>query len=230
MALRCLAKPALIIAHQRSGSTMLCEALSNHPDIFCVREEPYHRNSLWRRSCKDPARIIWSQHYYRLSMFRIMANSILGGKPGLLALIKAKKPKIIHLKRVDLLRQAISIEINEMDLKDHPTHTWKSLDPKPVKLNTGRVVHRIRVLQQEHYDCVKLLASLGVEYVTITYEELLGDLEEARTLRVGHLLRFLEVEVLPLKVNLRKLHRGSLDDLVVNLSELSSHPTVAGYL
>lgn len=227
MALLGLARPALIISHQRTGSTMLCEALSNHPDVFCVREEPYHRDSLWRRQAKNPAAIIWAQHYYKVAMFRIMANSLLGGKQGLEALIQAKKPKVIHLHRRDLVSQAVSIEINAKGFKGHPTHCWKPQNPKPVQLRAGKIAHRIRDLQKEQNDLRRWFRKAGLEVLELTYESLVGDPpKEVEELDRPDICRFLDVRATKLPVTLKKLHKGDLNGTVMNLRSLLSHPVV----
>jgi hypothetical protein len=70
--------PAVVLALPRSGTTFLCHALSNHPEIFCPRDEPIHPRGWSYRyfnsmlTAVDVLKFIHNQAFYSVNMCKVM--------------------------------------------------------------------------------------------------------------------------------------------------------------
>ena len=68
--------PAIIIAGPHTGGTFLAHGLSNHPDVYCERQEVLHLGSSYRMieaglSSLDILKIVWGQTGYLVSACKL---------------------------------------------------------------------------------------------------------------------------------------------------------------
>ena len=83
-------QPAIIIAGPRTGGTFLAHGLSNHPQVYCERQEIIHVNSSYRLvglglMPADILRIVWGQSGYLVSACKLQYSQ--AGYPGIWELI-----------------------------------------------------------------------------------------------------------------------------------------------
>jgi hypothetical protein len=109
--------PAVVLALPRSGTTFLCHALSNHPEIFCPRDEPIHPRGWSYRyfnsmlTAVDVLKFIHNQAFYSVNMCKVMYYQV---TEEVMRYLAARKAKIIHLVREDLVRLTVSQVITAM--------------------------------------------------------------------------------------------------------------------
>lgn len=169
----------LIIAPTRSGGTLLSHALDSHPDIYCHRDEPMHKNNPIWRICGTPfialdtclkmpgyeasgAKITYEQ-YKRIGMETVNA---------------LKPDKIIHLYRDNALERIASEYVRQADKENGlRTHTRESRDLQAVYLHPGNTIKELKKYSEDVSHFRKHLKQLANAfgknaYYEVTYEQL----------------------------------------------------------
>jgi len=224
------ASPALLIAGVRTGGTFLSVALSNHPQIFCARGEPFHRRSLWKSAIPDEAarlELLWNQQGYVISMFKISVADV--RKPSRWSAIKGRlKIKILSLTRENSLEQAASNEINRMHcsgkLRSHPAHSFDEVNPAPVVLGVGSFIKEYKRAIGAKKRTRKMLGNLSNPVLYLTYEQITrggkGEVTQIPEEASKRICKFLGVDLLPLSSQLRKIHKRPYEEIVTNWREI----------
>lgn len=232
--------PAVIIASPRSGTTFLCHALSNHPEIFCPRDEPIHPYGWSRQYFKsmltaiEVLHFIHQQAFYSVNMCKIMYYQATGEVMKYLA---DRQAKIIHLVREDLIRLTVSQIISEMTsegriidrpiLSHQPSHAISVyLDPidfmQTLLVAEERISHWRRIL--------RWYPTLEVKYADMVK----GEGNEAKEIPqelAYEICDFLDVARYPLHpAGLRAINTPfPLERLVANWDELQEKLKGEGY-
>jgi hypothetical protein len=220
---------AVIIADVRTGGHFLTSCLSMHPQIFCVREEPFHKKSAWKPLGRGPAtQLIWSQHYYDVCMFKCTPSQIFPGKHKLWKIIVKSGAKIIYLKRENMVEQAISDAINRARKEGHPAHRFSgdlssSVSPPPVFIAVDEAKRSMRGLLQRARRTETLIRRAPVEVLNLTYEELIDPDEFSTEIPEStgdRICSFLGVLKCKLWSRMEKVHRAPYIDFVSNWEEI----------
>lgn len=180
----------LILAYQRSGSTMLVTALSSHPRCVCYSEVFNERTSMmWGRGLADGSRLL--NQYRDRCPDRFLERLVFGGyEPGieavgfkafpghvrdarfarvLEALIAAPDVRLLHLKRWNRLAQVLSL------VRAHQTGVWHDHgsareDRTPLRIEPATCERAFREMAADERYFDRLVA--GRPVLPITYEDM----------------------------------------------------------
>lgn len=218
------ARPAILIAGPRTGGTLLSCYLSNHPQIFCARGEPFHWGSRWLHAIPDwkvRFDLLMRQPFYEVSMFKAMDRNIFGLSevweflqhydPGL---------KILYLEREHILYQAASCVINVLHrqgkLPSHPTRTFVSVMPEPCELDPELVARWYRWIKKDTARNRRMLAEGGIPTLYLIYEKM-SIMDMAQSSRI---CEFLGIRNELFHTDLKKVHIQPYEELVTNWVEI----------
>jgi LPS sulfotransferase NodH len=235
-----IARPAMILALPRTGGTFLGYCLSNHPDIFCFRGEPLHWQDAGRKYCTDtPAvfRLVWEQKHYEVSMLRVVDGDMFQGGRWKCLLKLRFRPKVIYLKRENVLHHAVSVELNKAHrfrrLKGHPSHSLNRLEPQMVALDPDELLATCDDLVGRNKRCKILLKGTDFKVLWLTYEDLVGpEGSEAECILESaafQICDFLGVKELPLCSRLRKIHYRPLAETLSNWNVIEAKVRRSSY-
>lgn len=230
----------VILAHRRSGSTMLCYALSNHPEVHCARGEPLHRKNSWRWALGGAGTPWGSQVYKRIIGltlnqwgYKACVAKINWG-PGTEEVwnwLAALDPPIraIYLIRRNRLRQAVSDIIRTTAKKaGRPRdHTHERLPVYRMAFEPRMLLCWMETLESDAKLAQMRLDWADIPYIGITYAELVrkegkevGDLPVEVS---GKLCRWLEVDRRTLSVGpLRRINPYPLSEIVENWPDVEA--------
>jgi len=224
-----IATPAVIVAAIRSGGTFLTHCLSNHTQIFCDRGEPLHHLSVWTRTLKRDRRkilaVLLNQSGYRVSMCRL--TYIQAFEADIWEWLIKQQPRVIWLYRENVLRQAISVHLNQLTRREQtlkrPAHTFKAARPVSVEIKPALFLKYCRGLAEQNRQAGERLQALKASTI-ITYDELVGG-EGATASQLAHaptvrLCQFLEVRYEPLACDLMRVNPYPLSQLITNWAEV----------
>lgn len=206
---------AVLIAQRRSGSTMLCFALSNHPEVHCARGETLHRQNSWRWAFGGAAtpwgskvyvRILGlalSQWGYKACVAKVNWGPGTGEVWDWLATVENPPVRGIYLSRENLLRQAVSETIRVR------TKTTSS----PRVHSPGGRIFRLSIEPTELLKLMETIAaadatarqrldSRSIPYISLTYADLIG--------REGREAFYLEPEACCTLCDWLEVERGNL--------------------
>lgn len=176
-----------IIAQRRSGSTMLCYGLSNHPEVHCARGEPLHRKSSWRwafggagtpwgrRVYQQIFGLALSQWGYQASVAKVNWGRGTEEVWDWLATVDGPPVRGIYLRRENLLREAVS-EIIRCTTKvtTRPRVHEPDPDAEPLPMTAGDVLGLMAFLEAEDARATAVLDDRSIPYVALTYADLIG--------------------------------------------------------
>ncbi len=210
---------ALLVADVRTGGTYLCCALSNQPQIFCVREEPFHKSSVWKKVPWDRRLMtIFNQKFYDVAMCKITPSQL--GNLKLAQFLIHLKPKIIYLTRNKVTEQAASDLINNMRLKGHPTHTFSTANPPKVTLDPKQFVKRYNGILKRRKVAEAFLKDAkrfsGDLIYYIPYENMLAQPDYT----MKGICNFLGVKPFAFVSRMKKVHSVPYAEFVTNWDEL----------
>lgn len=213
----------LIIADVRTGGHFLCCALSSHPQVFCVREEPFHRHSTWKRiGISQRVSLIWDQRYYDVALFRIAPLDLL--QAGVAAHVLPLHVRVLYLERTNLAEQVASDVINAMhaftpDKCKHPTHTFREgIELEPVQLSIQQVRSSCEGILSRKAGVGRMLGDRPV--LRLKYEDITRAGNEVAPAEAKRICNFLNVEHHPLPTRMRKVHKRPYPETVVNWDEV----------
>jgi len=226
------ARPAILIAHTRSGGTFLAHCLSTHPDIFCPRGEPLYTRHSWRQSLPHhvPSSAILgcilNAFQYEVGMCRITYIQANADVCDYLCSVNAR---VIILERQNLLRCAVSQTIMGMATRGevwYPLHSTQTVDPPGVTLCPSVVLEKCRWQAEWQVKMYKMSKDWPLRVLRLTYADIVGGemvnadrlpLAVARTIT-----GFLGVEQYPMLSPLRAISPYSLRSIVTNWDELKT--------
>jgi len=100
---------AIITGYGRTGTNYLAGCMSNHPQVFCWRGEPFTREN--RQLYRDTLCVMecfWNAPLYDVRMFKINYSRLRDDNNKCWNRICDVRPRVIHLYREDILRQYVS--------------------------------------------------------------------------------------------------------------------------
>ena len=227
-----VSRPAILIAHTRSGGTFLAHCLSTHPDIFCPRGEPLLTSHSWRQSL--PSHIpssailgcILHAFHYEVGMCRI---TYVQTNTDVCDYLRSVNAKVILLERENLLRCAVSQTIMNMTSRgeiEYPLHSTQSVALPGVTLRPLAVLERCQWQSEWHANMRKTLRSLKLHVLRLTYADVVGgemvNADRLPLTTTERVTSFLGVEQYPLLSPLRAVAPRPLRDIVANWDELKS--------
>jgi len=210
-----IATPFLILAHVRTGGTFCAHALSNHPSVFCDRGEVMHHASIWRKAKIKPDRLmvmLWNQTGYFASGFRLIYRQAFHEK--VWPTIQKVQPKIIHLQRRSLLRQALSYayqqQVRGRNLEYHPVHSFRERDVPQATMDLDYAAYAVkRIASERKRGHDRLKKEFDGEYIEVFYEDMVrggagGSVQEMNPRERARVCQFLGVDNVPLRVDLKR--------------------------
>ena len=226
------ARPAILIAHTRSGGTFLAHCLSTHPDIFCPRGEPLLPAHSWRQSL--PSHVpssailgcILNAFHYEVGMCRI---TYVQTNPEVCDYLCSVEAKVILLERQNILRCAVSQTIMNMTSREeieYPLHSTQTVELPGVTLRALAVLERCRWQAEWHTKMHKMTRGLKLRVLRLTYADIVGgEMVNADRLPLSvteRITSFLGVEQYPMLSPLRAVSPRPLRDIVTNWDELKA--------
>lgn len=223
-------RPAILIAGPRTGGTFLACCLSNHPEIFCPRGEPFHPRSRWRHACpnwRTRLDLILDQQWHAVSMCKMMWDTAFHPETWE-ALVERDGMRFLYLERQSVLHQAVSTELNDLHSKNrlpsHRCHAFERVKPERCELDPQRVVDRIGWIEQRIARNRAMLRKVGVPYLYLSYEQVTGGREtgKVRPSVARAICRFLDIRPAPLFSKLKKTHRRPYSETLTNWNAIVS--------
>lgn len=225
-----MARPAIIVAAIRAGGTFLSHCLSNHPNIYCNRGEPLHHGSSWSAAFNGDRRlllrVLLNQTGYQISMCKL--TYVQAFHRDIWPEIQRLKPWVIWLRRANMIRQALSVAINQQARAGqlvHPQHTFEPTEPVRIEIPPGQFLRYLDGLTQQNTRAEMRLSSLP-HVLPMVYEEITsnpwhhdtaaGLSSKARM----QICLFLGVPIRPMPTDLIRVNPGPLSELLVNWDEI----------
>lgn len=227
------ARPALIIAPTRSGGTMLTTAMSNHPEVFCLRGEPLNVGMEWKGMVGTPLRdvmllrAIGHQWGYKVGMAKLTYQQ---AHPLVVKWIVDERVMIIHLMRRNILRMAISQVINgNLDkAPGYKAHSFTATgEPVVVSIDKRILVEHLNREKDDRARFAELLG--GMNHIELVYEEIANGGPEVDLFPEATsdtVCDFLGITRTPLKTMLHRINRVPLSKIVANWGDIVE--TLAG--
>lgn len=225
------AKPFLIIAGVRCGGTFLAHALSNHSQVFCDRGETMHQHYIWRKEASmshlELLHILTHQEGYLASGFR-MVHSQAFHKQVWQAIVKMK-PKVIHLSRANVLRQAVSFcfhqEVRKGRAAYYPVHVFRQQSPPtPVTIAPDTILHFCRQFVNARAFAAQRFRKAALDTLPVEYAEMFGGEGMSRHCAIKSIsdaiCAFLGVRLTFLCSDLKRVHQHPLRMMLANWREV----------
>jgi len=237
----------IILSAQRTGSSWLMDLLNNveggecHGELFLP--EPVETKPV--AGCSDYDRYIERkrQHCSGVRPFSVFSylnglyrrNGIVGFRlmysqlkkyPEILIYLTAKRLKIVHLVRENLLDLVISRKVAEKSGRSHDTAEGEKTKDTRVHLDPAETLARVRDLEKNVRFMDRFLATVRLPSTRITYEELVNGPASFR-----RLLEFLSLDTgagLP-ESRLVKRQRKPHNESIENYAEIEKALTASGY-
>ncbi len=219
-------KKFIIFAQGRSGSSLLVDLLNNHPDIKCDGEilNVVHAGKKFFPIfyVKSKAKTYKEEIYgFKVKLYQLHGDSKpdqnIDPKKFILNLYKSGW-KIIYLRRHNIFRQAISGYVAKSRGKWHHQTNKGELALSKIKINPDRLLKRLRA--REKYLCDEKEILKTIPHLEIIYEEnLLKDMEKT----MDKIFKYLEVHPYPVRTNLIRTSKDTLQDYIVNYKEIKDY-------
>ena len=224
--------PAVIIAGPRTGGTFLAHGLSNHPQVYCERQEVMHVDSSYRMAKPDllfPTilEMVWGETGYLIAACKLQYSQ--AGYAGVWEYIQERQARVIHLRRHNKARQAISLIINEMAragaIPFHPQHARVTPKHISVTIERERLLRTVQRLNRYEGAWNEKLAASSLHVLDMSYRQLIGDGTISAVQiapQAGNLIcKFLGVQAAPMPVGIRRINPGPLDRMVTNWNDIA---------
>lgn len=174
---------AVLVTGARSGGTFLSTCLSNHPEVYFLREEPFSRQGVYAELPNDEAILyqIYRQRLYKVNGFKTVFAELTSPR---LESIFSWSPKIMYLLRRNVVKQALSGLIMHRVMKIHgedtgalPIHSFEKVDQTVTfEIDPGDLIMASRAIKEKHkayVEWVKEKADFcGLDQLTLYYEDL----------------------------------------------------------
>ncbi len=210
-------KKFIVYSQPRTGSTLLVDLLDSHPDIHCEREilafttlltKPFlqARRSLHPRQiygCKI------SNHQLERQVSRSCISAFL-------KTIQEEGWSIIHLRRENIVRQALSLLLADMTKVRH-LETGKIRLREQVRISPEELYNRVK--ETERWTQHDQGVFTGLPHLELIYERDLLRTEQHQ-ITSNRAFEFLALASAPVQTRFVKLSPDPLSELVANLPEL----------
>lgn len=210
----------VLFAQGRTGSSLLRSLLNAHPEVHCADEVlgpkavlfPLAHVERLSRLVDEP---VWG---FKVKVYQLTRHQGLEDPQAFLAALADRGHRIIHLRRRNLLRQAVS---NAVAVGGGRYLYAEGEERKPVTVHMDPTetieVMRRRVAHAAAEDT----ALAGLEHLSLTYEDDL--LEPARQQATAdRVVRYLGRDPVPVTTHLRRIVSGGLGDRVENWDEVAA--------
>lgn len=217
-------KPALLLASWRTGGTFLSHCLSNHTEIYCVRGEAMHPKSVWWPLANGRfavlLRCLLSQPHYAVSMCKLTYTQAY--HEAVWAYLVEAQPRVIWLRRENVLRQAVSlllVKLGNKHLAPQPVHSTVATPLTPVELEPSVVLEHARSLVRANSRAQERIRAFE-QVLRVTYAEVVGGEGQAAEFlptRTGQrVCAFLGVPYQRMGCGLKRVNAYPLSQLVSN--------------
>lgn len=222
------AQSAVIVANIRSGGTFLAHCLSNHPQIFCDRAESLHHFSVWHTHLKvksvDLLHCLLNMQGYRISMCKLTYTQAF--HESVMEYLSRIQPRVIWLRRENILRQAVSVALNKMARAGEivrPQHTFDAVSPARVAMLPETILQTARELANQDREARGRLSKFNTR-LELTYGEMIGgeraSPEGLTEQAARRLCEFLGVRCMPLSCDLKRVNPAPLRETLTNWPDI----------
>jgi LPS sulfotransferase NodH len=209
----------LIFFRPRSGSTLLCDLLRSHPNVFCDGEIFGGGKKIFfpRTYLKgNSVRTGKSVYGFKLNIRQLKQQKKLGEPQDFLRQLQQQNWKILYILRRNTLRQAVSFFIAQQ--RNEWIGTAKNQLKHKVFIDCCQLVDKIERIEKAIMCERQLLAP--TPYLTLTYEEnFLHAGQHQNTL--DQVFEYLGVNSVPVQTQMSKTSAfNELSDIVENYEEM----------
>ncbi|MBN1248463.1 MAG: hypothetical protein JXC32_12445 [Anaerolineae bacterium] len=226
-----MAQPGVIVSAIRAGGTFLSHCLSNHPHVYCDRGEPLHHRSAWcslfegdRRAL---LRVLLNQTGYRVSMCKL--TYVQAFHRDIWPELQELQPRVIWLRRENVIRQAVSVAINQRARAgqlDRPQHTFEAQTvPVAIEIGAGEFLRYVDGLVRRNVAAQGKLRLMS-NVLVLSYEEITANpthLYMAQGLNpdaADRICEFLGVPFALMPADLARVNPWPLSELLTNWHEI----------
>ncbi|MDP5171644.1 MAG: hypothetical protein NWR72_15465 [Bacteroidia bacterium] len=219
----------IIFGTGRSGSTLLVSLIDSNTHIFCDNEI-YHRKVMFPRAYREALARIANKEVYGFKLLMYHISLKLGIKNenfgDYLQSLVDDGYKIIHLRRHNIVRQALSNVYARHRGQFHSNSTVGKKTDKKMVVNLSELERWIRDIEEQAHWEVELLES--IPHLSLGYEVDLED-QRAHGRTLKRVSQFLGVNVEPPDTELKKVTPKSLESFVENHEEVMAFLRLHGW-
>ena len=212
--------PFVILMTGRTGSSHLVSCLDSHPRISAEGERLVGMSGVGEQ-------LEWVERLYRRRRFRVKAVGFktklkdLVDRDGFASCLKRHRVTVIHMQRVDTLRQAISV-LRARELK-RAHGVWNrgkdTPDLAPSTIDLQALDHALVDVGRQNEELAGFVSDLDLPGLVVGYEDLLSD----RDSTLGRVQDLLGVRRRSLLGTTRKTSDDRLDCTITNYDEVRKH-------
>lgn len=216
----------IIFAHWRTGSTLLADLLNSHSDITCEREIllPFINSRIRKiifpylyikgRSVKAKTKV----YGFNLKLYQLnyILTKLHGDPKSFMINLHRRGWKIIHLKRINVLRQTIS------HLVSQSRKQWECYVNKPtihtrIKIDCDSLIRQTRM--NELFSAAEERLLDNIPHVTVDYGNVLSrSIDHQRT--ADKIFKYLNLSSMPVKTKLERVSSEVLSDMIENYEDV----------
>ncbi|MFB6246597.1 MAG: Stf0 family sulfotransferase [Candidatus Pacearchaeota archaeon] len=192
----------IVLAHARSGSNSLMDALNKHPKIDLLREPFNESRPNWKKGLKNYKKElkdskslnkILQKIFKKHNGFKTLVYQI--PKKYGKNLFSRRGMKVIVLYRKNKLKSAVSLEIAKQTRAWHVKDRSKAKSKNIGHLNIDNLRNFIRFTKESMQERADLLERLNVPYMEVSYEEIHEAKRSKRLRKVKEIFEFLGYEI-----------------------------------
>jgi hypothetical protein len=224
------ATPAVVIAGARTGGTFLAHCLSTHSQIFFDRSESLHHGSIWHRNLAlnriKLLDVLLHMPGYRVSGCKLLYQQAFKCEVWQHLIMRAR-PRAIWLVRENVIRQAISLLVQQQARRGQarrPAHSFETPPPLRIELPPEAVLRTARRLVELDKTVAAAIGQLD-DVIKLTYEQVTGGVVEATRLptRIGKIIcEFFGVRYEPMSCELRRVNGSPLREALTNWPDIEA--------
>ncbi len=216
----------IIFAHWRTGSNLLADLLNSHPDITCeseillpfilsrVRKVIFPYLYIKGRSVRAKTKV----YGFNLKLYQLndLLTKFHGDPKSFMLSLHKKGWKIIHLKRINALKQTISFLIADKSKQWHHFAN-KPLTYPRVNINCESLIKKIRRI--EKFLAEEEIILKDIPHITVIYEnDLLRSKDHQGTL--DKIFKYLNLSSMPVKTKFKRVSSDAMSNYIENHEEV----------
>ncbi len=217
----------VIFSQPRSGTTLLVDLLASHPQIHCEHEILGRRVLFPKLYVMAHAQQAEPSTYgFKLMAEQLVRTQNIPQPEKFLSGLYESGFKVIYLRRIDVVRQALSsMYASDRDIH-HVRACSANLSMSKIRVDFNKLMTIIRDIQIGHMLAEYMLQ--GVPYLRLYYENDLL-LQERHQSTVDTITEYLGISHSPVATALIKATPTGLEDFVENVDELIQFMKDKGY-